>query len=187
MSRKAVFLDRDGTLNEEVNYLSRVEDMRWLPRAVQAVRRLNEHGWAVVLITNQSGIGRGYYTEQDVAAIHERITADLAQAGAHLDGLYYCPHHPDEQCLCRKPKPYLFQQAARDLDLDLASSYAIGDKVSDLEPGRQLGCQTILLLTGHGQEHLQIAREQGFRPNYVAKDLYQAVEWIISRESSVRL
>jgi len=187
MGRKAVFLDRDGTLNEEVNYLGKLEDLHWLPRADQAIRRLKERGWMVVLITNQSGVARGYYTEQEVAAIHERLCSDLAQAGTHLDGIYYCPHHPDENCKCRKPKPFLFRQAARDLDLDFLSSYAIGDKLSDLQPGEQLGCHTILLLTGHGQEHLRLAREQGFQPDHIAKDLYQAVEWIIQRENPLRL
>jgi len=187
MSRKAIFLDRDGTLNEEVNYLGKVEDFAWLPRAAEAVRLLNEAGWVVVLITNQSGIGRGYYAEQDVAAIHERIESDLAQAGARLDAIYYCPHRPDEGCVCRKPQPHLFQKAAQELGLDLSASYAIGDKLSDLEPGKQLGCRTILLLTGHGPEHLKLAREQGFQPDRVAEDLYRAVEWISQHEGSLRL
>jgi len=187
MGRKAVFLDRDGTLNEEVNYLGKVEDFTWLPRADLAVRRLNDAGWIVILITNQSGIGRGYYTEQDIAEIHQRIVSDLAHIGAHLDGIYYCPHHPDEGCACRKPQPYLFQKAAQELDLDLSASYTIGDKLSDLEPGQRLGCRTILLLTGHGQAHLKLAREQDFRPDHIAEDLYQAVEWISQHEDSLRL
>jgi len=132
-------------------------------------------------------VARGYYTEREVAAIHERLQSDLAQIGTKLDRIYYCPHHPDDQCACRKPKPFLFQQAARDLDLDLTNSYAIGDKLSDLEPGQALGCRTILLLTGHGQEHLKLARERGFHPDFIADDLYQAVEWIINREDSVCL
>jgi D-glycero-D-manno-heptose 1,7-bisphosphate phosphatase len=181
VKRLAVFLDRDGTLNEEVNYLSRVQDLRWLPGAPQAVRTLNDRGWAVVLITNQSGIGRGYYTEQDARAIHQYIESELAQIGAHLDAILYCPHHPDDHCLCRKPKTYLFEKAARELDLDLAHSYAIGDKLSDLEPGRALGCLTILVLTGHGQTHLQMARERDLQPDHVAADLANAVEWIIGR------
>jgi D-glycero-D-manno-heptose 1,7-bisphosphate phosphatase len=186
VSRRAIFLDRDGTLNEEINYLGRVEDFRWLPGAPQAVRILNDQGWAVVLITNQSGIGRGYYTEQDALAVHQHIQAELAQVGAHLDAILYCPHQPDEHCPCRKPQAYLFEQAARDLDLDLAHSYAIGDKLSDLEPGQALGCQTILVLTGHGQTHLRLAHERGFQPDYVATDLANAVEWITGDKSGSR-
>jgi D,D-heptose 1,7-bisphosphate phosphatase len=187
LSRKAIFLDRDGTINEEVNYLGKLEDLRLLPGANSAIRLLKAHDWLVVLITNQSGVGRGYYTAQDVAAIHERLRIDLAQAGATLDGIYYCPHHPDDDCDCRKPKMLLFQQAMHDLDIDLSASYTIGDKVSDLVPGKRLGCRTILVLTGHGRDHLEIARQQGFQPDHIANDLYQAAEWVIRHEDSLRL
>lgn len=187
MSGKAVFLDRDGTINEEVNYLGSPEGWRLLPRAGEAIHQLNVRGWQVVLITNQSGVGRGYYTEQDVQAVHERMDADLARAGARLDGIYYCPHHPDAGCDCRKPHTLLFEQAARELNIDLTRSYAVGDKLSDLEPGRRLGCRTVLVLTGHGRDHLALARQHGAHIDYVADDLYRAVEWIKSREDTLHL
>ncbi len=182
MPRKAVFLDRDGTINKEVNYLGRPEDWRLIPGAVGAIRVLREHGWLVVLITNQSGVARGYYTEQDVQAVNARLAADLEEAGAGLDGLYLCLHHPDAGCECRKPKTLLFRQAASDLDIDFGASVTVGDKVSDLEPGLALGGRTVLVLTGHGQEHLQIAQERGLQFDYVAADLDAAARWIMAAD-----
>ena len=180
MANRAVFLDRDGTINEEVNYLRQPEDFRLLPGAALAIRLLREQGWLVIVITNQSGVARGYYTEGDVAAMHARLRADLAQAGSAVDAIYYCPHHPDAACACRKPGTLLFEQAARDFDLDLAASYVVGDKQSDLLPGQRLGCGTVLVLTGYGRRELALADQQGWQPDYVAADLYQAAQWICS-------
>jgi D-glycero-D-manno-heptose 1,7-bisphosphate phosphatase len=187
LGRHAVFLDRDGTINEEVNYLGRVEDMRWLPGAREAICALEQHGWLVVLVTNQSGIGRGYYTTEAMQAIHARMQADLAALGAGFDAIYYCPHTPEQGCACRKPRPELFQQAVRELGIDLRQSYAVGDKLSDLLPGRELGCGTVLVLTGYGPTHAEMARQQGFVPDHVAQDLGTAVEWITAHENPVHL
>jgi histidinol-phosphate phosphatase family protein len=185
VSRRAIFLDRDGTINEEVNYLGRVEDLRWIARAAQAIRLLRDHGWLVVLVTNQSGVGRGYFTEQAVAAIHRQLAADLAAAGTALDGVYCCPHHPAANCACRKPKTLLFERAARDLNIDLAASYAVGDKISDLLPGQRLGSRTVLVLTGHGRQHRELAGQSGLQIDYVAPDLFAAAEWIIAHEDTL--
>jgi len=185
LASRAVFLDRDGTINEEVNYLRQPEDLRLLPGAALAIRRLKEQGWLVIVITNQSGVARGYYTEGDVAAIHARLQADLAQAGSGVDAIYYCPHHPDAACACRKPGTRLFEQAARDFDLDLAASYVVGDKQSDLLPGKRLGCGTILVLTGYGRSELALAEQQGWQPDYVADDLYKAAQWICSESRNL--
>jgi histidinol-phosphate phosphatase family protein len=188
LASRAVFLDRDGTVNEEVNYLSKPENFRLLPGAALAIRLLKAQGWRVIVISNQSGVARGYYTESDVAAIHERLRADLAQAGTGVDAIYYCPHHPDDACACRKPGTLLFEQAARDCDLDLAASYVVGDKQSDLLPGKRLGCATILVLTGYGRRELALAGQQGCQPDYIAADLYQAAKWILhADENTVRL
>lgn len=184
---RAVFLDRDGTINAEVNYLSRVEDWQLLPQADTAIRLLNEQGWRVAVITNQAGVGRGYYPAEAVAALHAHLRAELARVGARVDGIYVCPHHPDDNCECRKPKTRLFEQAAREFDIDLSASYAVGDKLSDLIPGRALGCRAILVLTGHGQTHRAMAEQQGFQPDHIADDLYQAVQWILQHEASIRL
>jgi len=156
--RPAVFLDRDGTVIEEVGYLSRPEQFRLLPGAAAAIRQLNERDIPVVLVTNQSGVARGKFSENDLAEIHRHLRELLATEDARLDAIYYCPHHPREgqapyrrDCVCRKPAPGMLQQAAREHGLDLAASVMIGDSLRDLEAGAAAGCKTrILVMTGHG-------------------------------------
>ena len=184
MSNRAVFLDRDGVINEEVNYLRRPADFRLLPRAAAAIRLLRKHGWRVIVVTNQSGVMRGYYTDGDVTAIHERMRRDLARAKTQVDAVYFCPHHPDDGCDCRKPRTLLFERAAADLSLDLAASYFVGDKLTDLLPGRTLGGHSALVLTGYGRQALELARQRGFQPDYVADNLYSAAQWIVQRGDS---
>lgn len=159
MPRDAVFLDRDGTLIEEVNYLARPEQVRLIPGAADAVRALNDAGVLVVVVTNQAGVARGYFPESRVAEVHARLSALLAEHGAHVDAYYHCPHHPTAgvgryrvDCDCRKPKPGLLLTAARHLDIDLARSWMIGDKPCDAGAGRAAGCRTLLVRTGHGHE-----------------------------------
>ncbi|HVK18849.1 MAG TPA: HAD family hydrolase [Fimbriiglobus sp.] len=154
---EAVFLDRDGTLIEEVNYLSRVEQVRLIPGAAAAVRRVNEAGVRVVVVTNQAGVARGYFPESRVAEVHAHLSALLSEQGAHMDAYYYCPHHAAEgvgafrvDCDCRKPKPGMLRAAAADLGLDLTRSWMIGDKVCDLKAGAAAGCRTVLVQTGYG-------------------------------------
>jgi D-glycero-D-manno-heptose 1,7-bisphosphate phosphatase len=158
MPREAVFLDRDGTLIEEVNYLASPEQVRLLPGAAQAVRRLNDAGVLVVVVTNQAGVARGYFPESRVTEVHERLSLLLGEHGAKIDAFYHCPHHPTEgvgvyrvACDCRKPKPGLLLTAAREWDIDLARSWMIGDKPSDAEAGAAAGCRTLLVRTGHGK------------------------------------
>jgi D-glycero-D-manno-heptose 1,7-bisphosphate phosphatase len=158
MPREAVFLDRDGTLIEEVHYLSAPEQVRPIPGAADAVRQLNAAGVLVVVVTNQAGVARGYFPERRVAEAHERLSALLAEAGARVDAYFYCPHHPTEgvgayraECACRKPKPGMLLTAARELDIDLGRSWMIGDKPDDAEAGLAAGCRTILVRTGHGR------------------------------------
>jgi D-glycero-D-manno-heptose 1,7-bisphosphate phosphatase len=154
---EAVFLDRDGTLIEEVNYLSRVEQVRLIPGAAAAVRRLNDAGARVVVVTNQAGVARGYFPEERVAEVHARLSAVLSEQGARVDAYYHCPHHAAEgvgayklDCDCRKPKPGMLLAAARDLGLDLSRSWMVGDKVCDLKAGAAAGCRTVLVRTGYG-------------------------------------
>lgn len=179
--RRAVFLDRDGTLNEERGYLYRIDDFRWLPGAIDAIRDLRRGGWRVVVVTNQAGVGRGYYTEADVAALHAHLQAGLAEAGAAADAIYYCPHPPGAGCRCRKPDTGLFEQAAGDLDLDLGACVAVGDKLSDLLPGLRLGCRTVMVLTGYGPSELAKAAAAGARVDHVAADLRGAADWILAQ------
>lgn len=146
---KAVFLDRDGTLVEDRGYASAPDQMDLLPGAAEAVAEFRRRGYLVVLITNQSGIGRGLFSEADVAAMHEKIQADLAAAGAALDAIYYCPHMPADgaPCKCRKPLPGMILQAAKEHDIDLGRSVMIGDKPSDVQAGRAAGCRAGLVAT----------------------------------------
>jgi D-glycero-D-manno-heptose 1,7-bisphosphate phosphatase len=152
-----VFLDRDGTLIEEVNYLARPEQVKLIPGAAASVRTLNDLGVPVVVVTNQAGVARGYFPEARVADVHAHLSALLAQFGARIDAYYYCPHHPTAgigryrvECDCRKPKPGLLLAAAREMGLDLSRSWMIGDKPCDAGAGRAAGCRTLLVRTGHG-------------------------------------
>jgi histidinol-phosphate phosphatase family protein len=149
VTRGAVFLDRDGTLIRDVHYVGKPEDVSLIPGAALAVRRLNDTGWLVVVVTNQSGIARGYFTEADYQRVRLRTEELLASGGARIDATYMCPHHPDfpppAQCECRKPGTLLFRRAAEDLGLDLAASWFVGDKLRDVQPSRELGGRGILV------------------------------------------
>jgi len=185
----AVFLDRDGTLIDELGFLKRPEDLRLLPRAAAGVRALNEAGVPVVLVTNQSGIARGLFGETELEAVHARLQRELALQGAHLDGLLHCPHHPEEgapplrrACACRKPAPGLLFQAAERFGLDLSASWIVGDSARDLEAGRRAGLAGgILVLTGKGHATLAELRAAG-RTAEVAEDLAQAAELVLARQ-----
>jgi D-glycero-D-manno-heptose 1,7-bisphosphate phosphatase len=157
--RRAVFLDRDGTVNEERDYLWRVEDFIFIPGVPEAIRRLNEAGWLVVVVTNQSGVARGYYGEEDVERLHRHIKRLLAAAGARIDAFYFCPHHPREgvgayrrDCDCRKGQPGMLLRAASELGIDLSRSFMVGDKVADVEAGEAAGCTPLMVLTGYGAD-----------------------------------
>ncbi len=181
MSSPAVFLDRDGTINEEQGYPDRLEQISVFPQAAPAIRRLNEAGLKVVVVTNQSGVARGYFPLAFVQEVHRYLNQQLAAAGARIDGLYVCPHHPDEGCPCRKPKPELLFRAARDLDLDLAHSYLVGDRYLDLETAANAGVKGILVLTGYGRREYESRRDQAkAAPVYVARDLADAAAWILA-------
>jgi len=152
MPGRAVFVDRDGTLIEDTGFIRRAEEVKLLPAAAEAVARLNKAGWAVVVVTNQSGVARGLLTEKDVAATNERMKALLSKEGAHVDAVYYCPHLPEGKvseyavvCDCRKPRPGMFLRAAREMDIDLAGSVTVGDSARDVEAGLNAGTRAILL------------------------------------------
>jgi D-glycero-D-manno-heptose 1,7-bisphosphate phosphatase len=156
--KRAVFIDRDGTINVEKEYLYLAEECEFIPGAMQAIRLFNDTGFLVVVVTNQSGVARGYYTEEDVHNLHRHMTMQLEQVGSRVDAWYYCPHHPAGRgsyalpCRCRKPQPGMLLEAARRFDIDLEASIMIGDKLVDVEAGRAAGCRTILVRTGYGSE-----------------------------------
>lgn len=188
--KPAVFLDRDGTLVEEMEFLVDPDKLRLFPGAAAAVRRLNDAGLPVVIVTNQSMIARGLASEQQLALVHERLIAMLAREGARLDGIYYCPHHPDigelpyrAVCDCRKPLPGLLNQAAADLGLDLGNSAMVGDSLRDLEAGAAAGCSTLILVrTGHGAAEEAMTRAAKFAsPATICDNLVAAVDRILSQ------
>jgi len=154
MSRPACFLDRDGTLTEEREYARRAEDIVLLAGAAAAVRLLNRSGVAAVVISNQSGVGRGYFTLEDLAAQHEKLRELLGAEGARLDRIYFCPHRPDEGCACRKPATGLLARAARDLDVDLQRSWMVGDRAEDVAAGERGAAGGLLVRTGYGERTL---------------------------------
>lgn len=156
--RRAVFLDRDGTINLEKEYLYRIDEFEFVPGAPEAIRLLNESGYLVVVVTNQSGIARGYYTEEDVEKLHRFISDELARNGARVDAWMYCPHHPSGKgsyslpCSCRKPLPGMLLEAARRFDINLEESVMIGDKRTDMDAARAAGCRPILVRSGYGAQ-----------------------------------
>jgi D-glycero-D-manno-heptose 1,7-bisphosphate phosphatase len=180
MSQIAVFLDRDGTINEEMGYINHADRFVLLPRTAAAIRLFNQAGVKVVVITNQSGAARGYFEPALVDEVHRKLVQLLAAQGAHLDAIYTCLHGPDDGCACRKPRPGLIEQAARDLDLDLALSYMVGDRYKDMETARSAGLKGVLVLTGYGRgEYEHQSRTWPAPPAHVAEDLLDAAEWII--------
>jgi len=178
VSTRAVFLDRDGVINEDLDFVWEAEKLRILPNVGRAIARLNEHGFTVVVVTNQSGVARGMYTLDDVDRFHRALSESLATSGAHIDGYYACPHHPEGTvpefaltCDCRKPEPGLLHRAQQELDIDLASSYVVGDSARDIEAGRACGCTTVFV--GGRVEAARAA------PDASAADLLEAVDIIL--------
>ncbi len=182
--RRAVFLDRDGVVIEEVSYLSSMKHLALFPWTIDAIRALNRAELAVVVITNQSGIARGFFTEAFVDEVHREMSARLAVGGARIDAYYYCPHHPDgrvteyaRSCDCRKPGRGLVDRAARDLNLDPARSFVVGDKWSDIELAHAAGARGVLVRTGHGVDELRLDR--GDAADAVVDNLAAAASWIL--------
>ena len=180
MSRRAVFLDRDGTLNKEIGYVGDPNDLLPVEEAGPALRRLAEAGYALVVISNQSAIGRGIFTEEQVAAVNARLAAFLRGDGVVLDAFFVCPHAPADGCDCRKPAPGLLLQARDRLDLDLAASWMVGDSVNDVVAARAAGVRPILLLTGWGMRDREAARAGGLADEDIVANLEKAAERILS-------
>jgi D-glycero-D-manno-heptose 1,7-bisphosphate phosphatase len=188
---KAVFLDRDGTINEEVGYLTSLEMLRLIPGVGAAIKRLNQAGFKVVVVTNQAGVARGYFTESLVKEANARLEQMLLDTGAKLDGIYYCPHHPTEgnspytvACDCRKPKIGLMNRAAQDIDIDIKNSYMVGDKWSDVELGQRAGSRTVLVRSGFSPDDPANVRSSHVSdPDFTAHDLSEAVDWIIQDQA----
>jgi D-glycero-D-manno-heptose 1,7-bisphosphate phosphatase len=173
MKQKTVFMDRDGTLIEEVNFLSRLEDLRFFPFTAEAIRLLKENGFLIIVITNQSGIGRKIFEESAMHQVHEKIQEELSDK---LDEFYFCPHLPGEGCACRKPNLGMIETACEHFQVDLENSWMIGDKVIDIETGFNAEIKTALVLTGYGRRALETLER---KPDVIAENLLEAVKKII--------
>lgn len=179
-----VFLDRDGTIIEEKGYLSDPEGVVLIPGVARAIRLFNHLGLRTVVVSNQSGVARGYFPVSVVEEINKRVQLLLEEGGASLDGMYYCPHHPDDKCACRKPEPGMLQLAAKELRVDLPSSYMVGDKAEDIGAIHRVEGKGIVVLTGYGTGELKAW--QGDPPDFVAQDLLEASYWILLQEGMKR-
>ncbi len=182
-SSVAIFLDRDGTINEDVNFLSKPEQLILIDGSAEAIKEANELGLKVIVFTNQSGIARGYFTEDDLHRVHKRLDELLAQKGARIDAYYYCPHHPVEgngeykvECECRKPKDGMLQRASREQNIDLKKSFVIGDRCIDIQAGKTAGATTILVLTGYGKDEYKKCKDENLEPDFIAESLKEAIE-----------
>ncbi len=188
MTRRAVFMDRDGTISEEVGYVNHPSRYKVFPYSPEAVRLLNQSDWLAVLVTNQAGVARGYFTEDLVGAVHGTLEEGLRQGGARLDAIYYCAHHPSvgeppyrSDCDCRKPKPGLIQRAAQEFDIDLAESWMVGDRYSDIELARNAGVCSAFVLSGYGRGEWEYQRAAwNHQPDLVAENLLEAVKSIVN-------
>src|SRR5712691_958773 len=191
MKQRAVFIDRDGTISEEVGYINHPSRFRLFPYADSAIKHLNENGWLAIVITNQAGVARGYFSEEMVQTIHQNMMSDLESSGAKLDAIYYCAHHPlvgappyRVDCDCRKPKPGLIARAAQDFDIDLERSWMVGDRYSDVELATNAGVKSAFVMSGYGRGEWE---NQGAswtqKPDLVAEDLLDAVRLIVGEDA----
>lgn len=173
---KAVFVDRDGVINQDLGkYITKPKEFFFLPGAVEALKKLHNSDFKVLIITNQGGIGKGIYTEKDVEDIHKKMYKLLEKEGIKIDGLYYCPHHPKEDCGCRKPRLGMVNNAIKDHKIDVKKSFFIGDKTSDIKAGKDAGCKTFLVMTGYaGHDKLC-----DVKPDFVVSDLLEAVNTVL--------
>lgn len=185
--RGAIFLDRDGTVTEEVGYVNHIDRAQLFPWSPRAIRMLKSTGLPVIIVTNQSGVGRGYFTEELVRQVHRKIQDELSAEGTKLDAFYYCPHHPTgiiekyrQDCRCRKPMPGMAEEAAEQFGIDLAASYLVGDTYRDMQTGFNMRARTILLMTGYGRGEHEYHRDRWTRmPDLIAENLLEAAGSII--------
>ena len=188
MKRRAVFIDRDGTISEEVGYINHPSRFNVFPYSAPAVRLLNDQGWLAIVVTNQAGVARGYFSEAMIHTVHEKLRQDLEANGARLDAIYYCAHHPSvgeepyrQDCDCRKPKPGLVHRAAEELDIQLDESWMIGDRYSDIEMARSAGVRSGFVLSGYGRGEWENQRgEWKHQPDLIADTLLEAISRITS-------
>ena len=191
MKRPALFMDRDGTISEEVGYVNHPARFRLFPYTAAAIKLLNENGWLAIVVTNQAGVARGYFSEDVIIQIHEQVQRDLQNASAKLDAIYYCAHHPSVgeppyrlDCDCRKPRTGLIDRAAADFQIDLGRSWMVGDRYGDVELARNAGLHSAFVLSGYGRGEWEYQRGSWqIEPELVAEDLLEAVKTIVERDA----
>ena len=183
---KTVFLDRDGVINENLDndYVKRWEEYRFLSKSKKAIKTLTDAGWNIIIISNQSGIGRRLMSIQDLEDINARMLEEIESAGGKIQAVYYCPHAPSEGCDCRKPEPGMLFRAAREFGIELPKSYIVGDNITDIQAGARAGCTTILVKTGRGKEILKQRDQWSVSPDYIAEDLYEAVKLLSTLDAT---
>lgn len=183
MQNPAVFFDRDGTINEDPGYLGDPDKVKLFPNTAEALLKLKQKSFKLIVISNQSGIARGLIKKDDVESVNEKINELLKEKNIQFDAFYFCPFHPDynteEECLCRKPSPQMVLNAAKDFNIDLSKSYFVGDNLSDIQCGENAGVKTVLVKTGHGNKTLSILQKENKFPSFVAENLIDACNFII--------
>ncbi len=191
MKRPAVFMDRDGTINEQMGYINHLSRFVILPGVAEAIRLLNENDFLAIIVSNQSGVARGYFPIELVHEIHATLNRVLKEKDAVIDGIYFCPHYPRgdlaeycHECDCRKPKTGLIDQACESFDIDMSSSYMVGDRYTDMELARRSSLKGVLVETGYGLGDMEyILPNKSVKPDHIAKDLLGAVQWILDMEN----
>lgn len=184
MGHKAVFVDRDGTINVDGPYLSDPDKFKMYPGVGKGIKELKDNGFKIIVITNQSGIARGYFTEKDLADIHDKMKKEFEKFNVELDGIYYCPHHPDDGCNCRKPKTGLLDKAIKEHDIDVTKSFMVGDKIIDIVAGKKEGLKTVLITELYVKGE-RLSNKNGYQPDYIAKDFIEASLWIIGVSKAI--
>jgi len=176
--QKVIFLDRDGTIIKEKNFIQSPQQLEFFSGSIQAIKILKNLGYKIIVVSNQSGVGRGILTEEMVKKVNHFFMRKLVEKDAPVDALYYCPHHPDQNCDCRKPETGMLKKAAQEHKLNLRDAVVIGDKISDVRLGKNIGAKTILVLTGYGKSEVSKIKEEKDKPDFVAKNLLSATRWI---------
>ena len=191
MRRPAVFLDRDGTINEQMGYINHPSRFKILPGVAEAIKRLNENQFLAIVVSNQSGVARGYFPIELVHVIHDMMRDDLKKKSAHIDGIFFCPHYPrgavkeyTGECECRKPQAGLIDQACRSFDIDMSRSYVVGDRYTDIQLAQRCDLKGVMVKTGYGLGDVTyvLPYQNTVKPAYIAEDLLDAVKWILERE-----
>ena len=179
--KRIAFLDRDGVINHDSpDYIKSWSEFHFLPGSIEAVKRLTLNGFLVFLITNQSAVSRGMISQKGLEYIHSRMMEEIEKGGGHIKDIFYCPHLPEDNCTCRKPEPGLIYMAQKAYNLDISSAVMVGDSSKDIECAVNAGCgMAVLVKTGNGNKAEENLKEKNIRPNFIANDLYHAVNWII--------